>query len=61
MEIMKRLVREEEGQGMVEYALIIGLISVVAITLLSQIGDGVVAKFQAIVSEFGTGTGTGTD
>lgn len=57
MEIMKRLVREEEGQGMVEYALIIGLISVVAITLLSDIGDGVVAKFQAIVDEIGTGTG----
>lgn len=28
MEIMKRLVREEEGQGMVEYALIIALISI---------------------------------
>ena len=55
MEIMRRLVREEEGQGMVEYALIIGLISVVAITLLSDIGDGVVAKFQAIVDEIGTG------
>ena len=28
MEIMKRLVREEEGQGMVEYALIIAVISI---------------------------------
>ena len=27
MEIMKRLVREEEGQGLVEYALIIGVVS----------------------------------
>ena len=31
MEIMRRLVQEEEGQGMVEYALIIGLISIVVI------------------------------
>ena len=28
MEIMRRLVQEEEGQGMVEYALIIALISI---------------------------------
>ena len=30
MEIMRRLVQEEEGQGMVEYALIIALISIAA-------------------------------
>ena len=31
----------EEGQALVEYALILGLISVVAITLLSAIGTDV--------------------
>ncbi len=34
MEIMKRLVQEEEGQGLVEYALIIALISIVAIVAM---------------------------
>ena len=40
MEIMKRLVQEEEGQGMVEYALIIALISIVLVvgSLLKVIG-----------------------
>jgi pilus assembly protein Flp/PilA len=33
--------RREEGQALVEYALILGLISVVAITLLSAIGTDV--------------------
>jgi pilus assembly protein Flp/PilA len=32
MEIMRRLVQEEEGQGMVEYALIIGLIAIVLVS-----------------------------
>ena len=31
MEIMRRLYSEEEGQGLVEYALIIGIISLVII------------------------------
>ena len=33
MEIMRRLYSEEEGQGLVEYALIIALISIVAIAV----------------------------
>ena len=34
MEIMRRLYSEEEGQGLVEYALIIALISIVAIVAM---------------------------
>lgn len=48
MEIMKRLFKEEEGQGMLEYALIIGLISITAIFLLPEIGTKVAAIFQKI-------------
>ena len=33
--------RREEGQALVEYALILGLISIVAITLLTAIGTDV--------------------
>jgi pilus assembly protein Flp/PilA len=33
--------RREEGQALVEYALILGLISVVAITLLTAVGTDV--------------------
>jgi pilus assembly protein Flp/PilA len=42
--------RREEGQAMVEYALILGLVSVVAIAALTLIGTNVDAIFDAIVA-----------
>ncbi|SFE45534.1 Flp family type IVb pilin [Trichococcus pasteurii] len=48
MEIMRRLVQEEEGQGLVEYALIIGLISVAAIAFIPEIGKRVAIIFKKI-------------
>lgn len=48
MEIMKRLVREEEGQGMVEYALIISLISIAAIAILKTLGGSIAGKFSSV-------------
>lgn len=53
MEIMKRLVREEEGQGLVEYALILGLIVVGAITFMGPIGDKIVVWFTDITTKMG--------
>jgi pilus assembly protein Flp/PilA len=44
------LFRREEGQAMVEYALILGLVSVVAIAALTLIGTNVDAIFDAIVA-----------
>ena len=40
--------RREEGQAMVEYALILALVSVVTITALGLIGTNVNAIFNAI-------------
>ena len=40
--------REEEGQGLVEYGLIIALIAVVCITALTLLGTNIVAKFGQI-------------
>jgi len=48
MEIMKRLVQEEEGQGLVEYALIIALISIVAIGMMGGVGNWIKSTFQSI-------------
>jgi len=50
---IKRLVLEEEGQGMVEYGLILALISVVAIFVLTSIGNQLVAKFQEVLAALG--------
>jgi pilus assembly protein Flp/PilA len=41
---------ENEGQGLVEYALILVLISVFAIATMRLVGDGVVNVFNQVVS-----------
>ena len=38
----------EEGQGLVEYALILVLVSVVSITLLTALGTDIGAVFSAV-------------
>jgi pilus assembly protein Flp/PilA len=40
--------RKEEGQGMVEYGLILALIAVVVIAVLTLIGTDLISKFQLI-------------
>lgn len=45
---MNRFFREEEGQGLVEYALIIGLIAIVAIAALTSAGTSVGGMFNNI-------------
>ena len=45
------LVTGEEGQAMVEYGLILALVSVVAIAALAAIGVNVDGAFKAIVTE----------
>ncbi len=41
MNLVKRLIKEEEGQGMIEYVLIVALISIVAIAVMKTVGDKV--------------------
>ncbi|MDP4088805.1 MAG: Flp family type IVb pilin [Bacillota bacterium] len=51
--LKKRLasvMREEKGQGMVEYALLVGLIAIVVIAVLILLGPAIAAKFQQIVT-----------
>ncbi|MDP4178440.1 MAG: Flp family type IVb pilin [Bacillota bacterium] len=44
------LLKHEEGQGMVEYALLVGLIAVVVIAVLVLLGPAIAAKFTTIVN-----------
>jgi pilus assembly protein Flp/PilA len=51
LEKLRRLLaREEDGQGLVEYGLILGLIAVVAIAALSATGTGVNGVIQKVAS-----------
>ncbi len=52
-----RSLRREEGQGLVEYALIIVLVAIVIIGALSLLGEEIEDVFQDITTELG-GTGT---
>lgn len=42
--------KNEKGQGMVEYALIIGLVSIVAIAVLVFLGPAIADIFQDIIN-----------
>ena len=43
--------KEESGQGMVEYGLILALIAVVVIVAVAAIGTALKGKFEGIQSE----------
>ncbi len=49
MEILKRLMCEENGQGLVEYALLLGLIAVLAISALTAMGGSVLSIYGKVV------------
>ena len=58
MELLKRLFKEEEGQGIVEYALIVALV-VFGIWVLVQatsIGNSVTNVFNAVGGELSNAT-----
>ena len=42
--------RNEKGQGMVEYALLIGLVAIVVIAVLVLLGPAISDKFQDIIN-----------
>lgn len=51
-ERLRALQEREEGQAMVEYALILSLVSVVAILVLTDVGTGVTDTLQDVVDAF---------
>jgi Flp pilus assembly pilin Flp len=46
--LLKKLVRDEQGGEVLEYALIAGLIVVAAIAVITTVGDKVLAKWEAV-------------
>ncbi|SJZ44707.1 Flp family type IVb pilin [Selenihalanaerobacter shriftii] len=49
--LLTRLFKEEEGQGMVEYGLILALIAVVVVGILTTMGDNLKGIFDTISSK----------
>jgi len=51
MEIMRRLVQEEEGQGMVEYVLIIAVISLIIVSLSEGVSTAISGVWQDVIEK----------
>ncbi|MGF7186892.1 pilus assembly protein Flp/PilA [Desulfitispora alkaliphila] len=58
LENLNRVLRKEDGQSMVEYALIVALVAVALIVILTQLGENVETIFQDIINAL---SGTGSD
>ena len=54
VEMLSRLTEREEGQDMVEYALLAALISIVAIAIIVLVGPYLKDLFQDVVNGLGS-------
>jgi len=46
--LFNRFVREEQGQDLIEYALLAGLISLASVTAITNLGTAIQGKFTAV-------------
>ena len=61
MKKMKALFTEEEGQGMTEYGLVLGIIAVAVVGALALLRTQIIEMFNNVVSAVtGKSTGDGT-
>jgi pilus assembly protein Flp/PilA len=59
--LMVRFTREDQGQDLIEYALLAGFISLVAVLAITNVGTGVNAVYNNIDTQVGAipaGTGS---
>jgi Flp pilus assembly pilin Flp len=53
MNLLRRFVHEEEGQDLIEYGLLIGIITVACIVAIQAIGPIVAGYYQALQAALG--------
>jgi pilus assembly protein Flp/PilA len=56
MGCLKKLWQDEDGQGMVEYGLIVGIISVAVIVSLTKVREQLVKLYQTVAQNVETGS-----
>jgi pilus assembly protein Flp/PilA len=54
--LLGRLVREEDGQDLIEYGLLVGVITIGAITAITTVGPRVAAYFTTLNANLPTPT-----
>ena len=57
---VRSFMRDEEGQDLIEYALLVGLVSLVAVAALITTGTNVNSIFTQISQKLGTAAGAGS-
>jgi pilus assembly protein Flp/PilA len=57
--VIKNFIQDEDGQGLVEYGLILGLVSVGAIAALTALKGGLNSVFSKVNTELSTVSGSG--
>jgi len=57
MNLLRRLFREEDGQAITEYALLIGLVMLVVIVAITGLGTKIRDVFQSLIDSFGSSNG----
>lgn len=48
--LVSRLIQENDGQDLIEYALLAALIALAAVTAMNSLGGAINAKFDAVSS-----------
>jgi pilus assembly protein Flp/PilA len=51
MTLMKNFVRDEQGQDLVEYALIVAAVGLALITTVNQLSQGIVSLYSSITGD----------
>jgi pilus assembly protein Flp/PilA len=51
MKLMMKFVRDEQGQDLVEYALIVAAVGLALITTVNQLSQGIVSLYSSITGD----------
>jgi len=54
MNALTRLLRDTEGQDLIEYALLAALIALAAITAMNNLGSAINSKFDSVSTSLGS-------
>jgi Flp pilus assembly pilin Flp len=49
-DVLRRFCRDESGQDLIEYALLIGLVALVAVSAVSQVGTTILNVFWQVIA-----------
>jgi len=50
LDFMKRFVRNERGASLVEYGILVGLVTAAVVGIIAAIGVDITARFQAVLT-----------